>query len=45
MRPQGAKAANSAGYISERARASPTYLTDPAIPNNPVIKPELVEFV
>jgi len=44
MRPHGAKAANSAGRTFERPRASPNSLTNPAIHNNPVIKPELVEF-
>ena len=44
MRSHGAKAANSAGRTFERPRASPNSLTNPAIHNNPVIKPELVEF-
>lgn len=45
MWPHGAKAANSAGRIFERPHTSPNSLINPAIHNNPVIKPELVEFV
>jgi hypothetical protein len=44
MRPHGAKAANSAGRPFERSRTSSNSLINPAIHNNPVIKPELVEF-
>jgi len=44
MRLYGAKAANSAGRTFQRPRNSPNSLINSAIHNNPVIKPELVEF-